>query len=496
MSSPVPELTDARSTNRWPWLVDLRLLVVIAAANVTSTIAQTMMSFVDFLIVSLLPEASAAQAAVTSGALVFFCFYGLLLGTMICTTTLVSQSLGAGRLRDCSAYAWQGIWLSLILGFAGAALWPAAPGLLKLLGHEPQVWALETEYTRIRLLGMWAAGASVALSHFFIGIHKPWQDTASAVAANVVNLVLTYGMALGHLGFPRMGVAGAAWATVIATVFRLVWLMVALLWGHNAREFNPWATWRWDLDKATRLLRVGLPSGLSFAVDIGAWAAFLTVIVGRFGTAHIAATGIVWRFTELSFMPAVGIGIAVSTTVGKAIGEGRPDLAFRRARLGTVLTTAWMGLIGVICVTHGRWILQRFSHDPLVIQVGVGLFVFAAIYQVFDAVAITHVNALRGAGDTRWPAVVMAFQAWIIMILLGYLTARWFPQWGSAGPWAWATVYIIVVGLTLWRRWKGGRWMQMDVIGRNEPMIPLPAVVPGQGTESAAVGTAGPNTLS
>jgi len=90
----------------------------------------------------------------------------------------------------------------------------------------------------------------------------------------------------------------------------------------------------------------------------------------------------------------------------------------------------------------------------------------------------------------------MAFQAWIIMILLGYLTARWFPQWGSAGPWAWATVYIIVVGLTLWRRWKGGRWMQMDVIGRNEPMIPLPAVVPGQGTESAAVGTAGPNTLS
>jgi MATE family multidrug resistance protein len=465
-----------RAENRPGWVrADLRLLCGLAAANVASMVAQTAMSITDFYIVSLLPNAVAAQAAVSSAAMIFFSIFGVLLGAMICTTTMVSQSLGARRYRDCSAYGWQGVWISMIFGLIGFALWPVVPQIYAFFGHDPDVQAMESVYTQIRLLSLGASGAQVAMAHYFIGIHRPWSNTQSAIWSTVLNAGLTYAMVLGKWGCPEMGVAGAAWATVIATVFRTVWLLVAMCFGTTAAEFEARRTWRWDPEKVRRLLHVGWPSGLQMVLDISAWAAFMVWIVGMFGKTHIAATATVWRYTELSFMPAVGIGLAVSTMVGKAVGERQPHLAHRRAWLGTLLNMAYMGLMGLLFVVFGRGLMEIFSRDAAVIALGVELLIFAAIFQLFDAVAITYNNALRGAGDTRWPAVVGATQAWTIMIGGGWIMARYFPHLGSRGPWIFATLFVVVIGLTLWIRWRRAAWEKLDVIGRDDPAPEGPA---------------------
>ncbi len=452
----------------WAWVRgDLRLLFGLAAANVASMVAQTAMSITDFYVVSLMPKPVEAQAAVSSASLVFFSIFGLLLGAMVCTTTLVSQSLGAKRYRDCSAYGWQGFWISMIFGLLGFALWPVVPHLYALFGHDPAVQRMESLYTQIRLLSLGVSGAQMALSHYFIGIHSPWSNTISAVVSTLLNAVLAYAMVLGKWGFPVMGVAGAAWATVIATVFRLVWLMVAMCFGSTATQFESRGTWRWDGAKARRLMHVGWPSGIQFFLDISAWAAFIVWIIGRFGSTHLAATATVWRYTEVSFMPAVGIGLAVSTMVGRAIGERKVHLAYRRAALGTFFNMAYMGFMGIVFVVCGRFLMKVFSEDAGVISLGVELLIFAAVFQLFDAVAITYGNALRGAGDTRWPALVGATQAWVIMIGCGWVTARLYPQFGSRGPWVFATLFVIVIGITFWIRWRRGAWEKLDVIGRH-----------------------------
>jgi len=213
--------------------------------------------------------------------------------------------------------------------------------------------------------------------------------------------------------------------------------------------------------------------------------------VGKFGTIHLAATATAWRFIELSFMPAIGIGMAVSTMVGRAIGEGRPDLARRRAGLGTVINMIYMGLMGVVFVVFGPALIRIFSRDAAVITLGAELLIFAAVFQLFDAVAITYSNALRGAGDTRWPAAVGAAQAWIIMICGGLWVARAHPELGSKGPWIFSTTFVIIVGVTFWLRWRRGKWERIDVIGRaerdvadfevtpTEPVVPQPPVTPG-----------------
>jgi len=457
------------------WTADLRHLLGLAAAGVAGTLAQTVMSFVDYWIVSQLPDASAAQAAVSSAGLVYFAIFGFLLGAMLCTTTVVSQSLGAGRRRDCSVYGWQGFWISMLYGLLAMLLWPLMPAIYGFFGHDPAVQEMEVVYTRVRLLSLGAAGAGTALGHYFIGIHRPWPNANSSIGSNLLNAVLTYGLVLGCWGLPAMGVEGAAWGTTIATFFRLAWLMWAMCLGPEAGLFEARYTWGWDADKARRLLRVGWPAGVSLVADIGAWAVFLVAIIGMFGTVHLAATGTVWRFTELSFMPAIGIGHAVSTMVGRSIGEGRPDLARRRAGLGAVLNVLYMGLMGVVFVAFGEPLMRLFCQDPEVIDLGVRLLVFAAVFQVFDAVAITYNHALRGAGDTTWPAVVGALQAWTIMIACGLLIGRLRPDLGSLGPWTFATLFVIVVGLTFWVRWRRGAWRNIDVIGLQPESIEVAA---------------------
>src|SRR5690606_11685614 len=171
-----------------------------------------------------------------------------------------------------------------------------------------------------------AAGATVGLSHYFIGIQRPGINAVTVVGTNIVNAVVSYGLVFGLWGLPEMGFDGAAVGTVISTLLRLVWLLAALCLGRTAATFDARHTWRPDTDKIRRLVQVGWPAGIQFVLDIGAWAAFLVWIIGRFGTVHLAATATCWRFVELSFMPAVGIGLAVSSLVGQSVGEGLPAM--------------------------------------------------------------------------------------------------------------------------------------------------------------------------
>jgi len=456
------------------WGEELRRLMHIALPNVASMLSQSLLSIVDYAIVSALPNAAQAQAAVSSAAMVFFSCFSFLLGIMVCTTTMVSQSLGAKRYRDCSAYAWQGIWISMLFGIAGFALWPIIPGIYRAIGHEPAVQAMEIAYTRIRLLSVGVGGATIALGHFFNGIHQPKKNTITVVGANILNGFASYGLVLGAWGLPMLGVAGAALGSVIATVVRMLWLLWLMCFHRETVQFEALKTWRPAGDKIKRLLKVGWPAGIHFTIEITAWAIFLVLIIGQLGTIHLAATATCYRFTELSFMPAIGIAMAVSTLVGRAIGENQHYLARRRALLGTLVNMGYMGIMGLTYLAFGRELIGLFSDNPAVIAVGKRLLIFVAVFQLFDAVGITYNNALRGAGDTRWPMIVGSSQAWLIMIGGGWLFITFWPELGSMGPWACATVFVIMFGVTVLVRWKHGKWESLDVIGAQEgPSFPL-----------------------
>jgi MATE family multidrug resistance protein len=207
-------------------------------------------------------------------------------------------------------------------------------------------------------------------------------------------------------------------------------------------------------------------------LDVVAWAIFLSWLVGRFGTVHIGASQFVWQYLHVSFMPAVGVSIAITAVVGRAIGEGRLDLAARRMRVGLICCCGYMGTMGLIFLTLGRPLVSLFTHDPAVIHVGGHMMICAGIYQVFDGMCIAYNGGLRGAGDNRWPAIVMAVLCWSLVVGAGWLAVRFWPQGQSLGPWITSTVYIIALAIALAYRWHTGRWRQMDLFTRSQPLQP------------------------
>jgi multidrug resistance protein, MATE family len=459
---------------------DLRLLIALSVPMVINNTSRTVMSFVDFAMVSRL--GTDAQAALAPATIVLFCLISFGFGVMGCVNTFASQALGRDEPSECSAYLWQGVFWSILFGCAALVFLPLVPQVYGLFGHAPEVQRLEIIYTRIGLFSLAPSIATAAFSNFFNGIHRPGVTMASSIAANLFNVVGDYALIYGKFGFSAMGVAGAAWATVLSTIFQTLFLLGAALMPRFARTFHTVHTMRWDTRRAFNLLRLGLPAGGQAVLELIAWVLFLNVLIGRFGTRELAATNIAWKYMELSWMPAFGIGMAISAIVGKAIGQGDLDAARRRTRLGRNVVIGYMGLMSLVFLVFRHPLIGLLNHDAAIIDLGAKVLICAALFQVFDGLTITYLSALRGAGDILVPAVLFTVLGWGIVIFGGYAVAIGLPGLGSLGPWIAATVYITLMGLIMALRWRAGRWTKIDIFRYPEqqgsPAVTAPTPAP------------------
>lgn len=437
-------------------------LLGLALPIIASMISRTVMSFVDFVMVSQL--GTEAQAAIMPAGVLLFCIISFGMGTLSIVNSIVSQHLGRDEPHECAAYAWQGLYLAGLMGLAVLPGWFVMPPLFNAVGHAPEVRQMEIVYVQIGLFGVGPTLMGMALADFFNGIHRPMVGFVAALASNIFNAIANYGLIFGHFGLPAMGIAGAAWGTMMAScLFVLIaagWLLrpslnrVYHFWRHRA------PSWR----RMKHILRFGFPAGVQHTIDILAFTLFTLLLVGRFGTQQLAANNLAFKFLEISFMPTVGLGVAVTAAVGKAIGQKRPDLAQLVVKWAAGFALSYMGLIAVGYLTFRFQLAELLSDDPVVIGWAARLLLVCAVFQLFDALGITHSFALRGAGDTHWQMYIMIAYAAIIFMGGGFAMAHLKPQWGLIGPWMAATAYIICLGSTYTFRWYHGRWRSIRLV--------------------------------
>lgn len=426
--------------------------------------SRAVMDVIDFLMVSRI-DTGAAQAAILPGQLIMWSYIILGMGTASLVNTFASQSLGRGKLDDCSRYAWQGIYLALAFGVIGLAFIPMIPSLVALLGHESEVQALEIEYARVAILTVAPSIAANVFGWFFIGVHKPNVTMWSALEANVVNIAVSPFLIFGWAGCPELGIAGAAWGTLAAVVYRSLRLGLRMIAPDIHAQFHSRSTWRLSLPAFRRLLRTGLPCGLQFLAEVLVWAVFVNVLVGStFGTAHLIATNTAWQYMRIAFLPTMGVGQAITALVGRAMGEGQPDRAVAFTRIAEVITLMWMGINSALYIFAGRALIGVFSSSEEVIAIGTSIMVLAAVFQFFDAMGVVYSAALRGAGDTFVPSVFFAASHWIFVVGGGWTMVTFFPELGSRGPWLAAAILFVVTGVFLRHRWRRGAWRNLDIL--------------------------------
>jgi len=450
---------------KFPSRAGLREILHLALPIIVSMASATMMGFIDTWMVALVGTTEVA-AAMPAG-IIAYTLTAFPLGIAQCVSTFTAQALGRGTPEEGSAFAWQGLYLSVAVGIACFTLWPAAPGFFSLFGHEPEVVVLEVIYFRIRL---WAVGIAVAvgaLNGFFYGIHRPLIPLIAMVVDNVVNVLLCYVLIFGKLGAPALGLTGAALAFVLSYIVQVAVLLWAFLSHVVHEQFATRTAWQWAWPRFRQLVHIGWPAGMQSAVDVLGWGVLIVLMVGRFGKEQLAASNITIQYMTISFMPGIGLAQALTALVGRYIGEGRVELAVQRVHETLFLALSYMALMAVLYWTCRAPFIAFFNTDPVVIRAGSNILLCAAIFQVFDGMGYTFAGALRGAGDTHWTAGVTVALLLTVFAPLS-LGSVMFTDLQSLGPWLAGSVYVILLGLSLWWRFAQGKWREIDIFAAEE----------------------------
>ena len=468
----------------------------IAWPTVLAMTSYTAMQFVDKLMVGQVsPEAVAAQG---NGGIWAFTILSALYGLVTVVNTYVSQHLGAGTPEEGPRYGWSAIWMCI--GFWAALLVPfaiALPYFFNLLhgdASDPrlmEIVRLETGYGRILLGGGILMLLGRTMHHYFFGLHRPKVITVAAILGNLGNIAANFILIFGEAGLdvpvpgtgttvhvpgipgmPAYGLYGAAYGTVIGTAIEVVIPMAVFLGPKMNRELNSRAQWRPSWSAMKDIVRIGWPAAIQYSNEIICWAIFMTSFVGTFGADHMTAGWIALGYMHLSFMPAVGFSMAVTSIVGKYIGAGQPDIAVHRARLGLAMAMSYMTICALAFVIFREPFTEAFIASnatpqtaETILRIGKRLLICAAIFQTVDAIGIVYTGALRGAGDTIVPGVFTMVASWLLIVGGGYLMIRYMPQLESVGPWIAASVYIIAFGAFTAFRFEGGRWRRIKLVG-------------------------------
>lgn len=435
---------------------ELRPMLRLALPIIQAELGWMTMGLVDTLMVS--PLGPSAIGAVGTGSILYLAVMVVGMGTLLALDTFVSQNYGAGRIDECHRWLFAGLQLAAVLTIVLTTLSLALIAALPAFGLHPDVLAFLRPYLAHLLWSTAPLLAYAVCRRYLQAMHIVRPVMYALVLANLVNLALNWLLIQGRWGFPAMGVVGSAWATVFSRIAMAAFLFGVIVYRERDRPSGlrdvPLA---FDPQRAWAIVRLGLPAAGQTLLEVGVFAA-ASALAGRIAPAAIAAHNIVLNIAGFIFMIPFGLASAAAVRVGHAIGRG--DRAGAR-------TSGWVAVSIALCVMTvsaalfallPAQLVALFTVDPAVIQIGVGLLLVAAVFQLFDGVQAVTTGALRGLGDTRTPMIVNLVGHWLIGLPLAYALCFHYG-WGAQGLWMGLAAGLIVTGLVLlavWHRRSSG----------------------------------------
>lgn len=434
-------------------------LIKLAGPMILSTSAITMMQIIDAIVLS--KHSSEAVAAIGPSGMAVILFQGFLFGTAGYAGTFVAHNHGRGDDNGVISSAWLGIHTALVAGIMAIVVaWPVAQ-LFLLAGHEPLVARDERAYFWICMVGSFFPVINGALAGWLSGIGRPVTVTCVTFVSLVVNAVLAWGFVLGEWTFPRLGIAGAAVATVTAQAVAAALYVVIFT---KAGGFANSAACRFKWQEFRHFLSLAAPMGLRISGELAAWTLFL-VFVGRLGTVELAASSIAFRINGIAFFPALGLGQAAGILVGQARGAGNdkdiPDIALQ----SLAVCELWMLVMAILFATSSEPLMAIFSgngsESNQIVATGSILMKFVAFYCIFDAANVMIGCVLASAGDTQWIARTFFVCSCIFLVML-WLIDKFIPN--LLTEWTLATLFVFSTAIIWSLRFRAGAWRKVKVL--------------------------------
>lgn len=404
-----------------------------------------------------------ALAAVSVSFPIIFAIIALATGIGMATTTLVAQHSGAKDPVMVRKSIGTSFILITVLGGASSLLgFIFRIPLLHLINTPPEIVGEAASYLGIVLAGAVATFIYNTVAAVMRGLGDSRTPLIFLTYATVMNIILDPIMIFGIGPFPKMGVAGAALATIISQAFSGYMGL-----RHMARMgLIKWEKSEWEIDwhLAAQTIGIGLPAGVQ-QVIVSMGMMTLTSLVNGFGATVTAAFGVGGRFDQFAFMPAMTVGLSVSALVGQNLGARKFDRVKEIVRSSVYLTIAITGCVSLVAVTVPQFLVRIFTQDAAVIAEGVVYLRTVGFVYIANALMFTLSGIMRGAGDTVPSMFISIVTLWIVRIPLAVFFSR---TMGSRGIWMGMAVSpVIGTGLN-YAYYLSGRWKKR-VLTRGVP---------------------------
>ena len=451
--------------------VDLPAVLALALPLIANSAVQVVLNLTDvWFIGHISMQALAAVGAVQWLLLVFVMLLG---GIAMAVQPRVAQAFGGRRYRRASQATWTALWgilcaVPLFLLVASACRWLLAP-----FGFNAQIVDLANSFWLPRMAGAPCGMALWAVLSFFNGIGRSRLTALISAITALANVPLN-AVFIFTLGW---GIAGSGVATTVAQAIGLGVALFMFLRPEFKQRYCTHLTWRPHVRHIWGQLKLGFPTGLLPAADLIGAAIFQMMMV-RLSTVDGATTQIVMMLTSIAYMPGFGIALAGTTLVGQSVGAGDRSWARRVGTYVIMLAALYMGGAGVLIALGGPWLVPLFvsSQDVQavpIIALGTRILWLAAAYQFFDGLNFGSALCLRGAGDVAVPAAIVLGVCWFVFLPVAHALTfapgqGWFgflPQegWGAMGGWSAMVLYVLLLGCTLFVRWRSRAWQSIRI---------------------------------
>ncbi|MBV8656665.1 MAG: MATE family efflux transporter [Burkholderiales bacterium] len=372
-------------------------------------------------------------AAVSLGASVWSMLIVTVMGVLMSVNPTVSHLVGAGELGAIPHTVRQALWKALGVGLIAMLVANLGAMLFDHLQIESAVVPLAKRFLHVISFAMPAFAAYRVLYGYSASLNETKPMMVISLVALALNAVLNWMFVFGHLGMPRLGGVGCAYATLGCVWFSLVALIA---WMRLSPVYR--ATWplghfespHWP--EIRNLLHIGVPIGVTYFAEASAFS-LIALLVARFGAAQVSAHQIALNFASLVFMVPISLGVALITRIGHALGEGNPVEAQFRAWVGVGLALACAVASASFIALFRFQIAAAYTEDAAVLGLTAQLLLFAAIFQLSDATQATTSCAIRAYKVTRPPMLIHMTAFWGVSLPLGCLLGL-APSWLPFAP--------------------------------------------------------------
>jgi len=403
------------------------------------------------------------MAAALGGGIASFFSFCFFTGLLSYTNAMAAQYLGAGEPQKCPKVVTQGMIMTVMSTPFLTLVAFLVVGIFEGMGHDPAQVELERVYYLILMSGVLITLAKTCISSYFAGIGRTHVVMICDVFGLLVNVPLCYAMVFGKFGLPALGIVGAGVSTVVATVLAFALFLAFYFRKEHREQFRVRHSFSLDLKILRRLWRLGSPGGLELFLNVAAFNLFL-LMFQSYGIAEGAAATIVFNWDILSFIPMIGLHVAVISLIGRFVGARDMARANEVMTAAFSIALAYSAVLAVVYITCRFPLVEVFAPPSgdfsAVRELAPFMMIGLSTYVMADAIILVSGGVLRGAGDTRWLMVASVSLHWA-MLVAQFLIIRVF-ELNPRVSWMAFVMLVFAIALVYALRLKSGRWRDPD----------------------------------